>query len=90
MTVPKHLIFDEIEAIRELVEDTPPGPLKALDAEYEIALTRLASFLSGTKIDDLDERSRNLAERLARHFLIRCNQCSRSIAHGARLAGYAN
>ena len=69
MTVPKHLIFDEIEAIRELVEDTPPGPLKALDAEYEIALTRLASFLSGTKIDDLDERSRNLAERLARHFL---------------------
>ncbi len=68
MTLPNHSESDEIEKICDLVESTPPDPLKALEAEYEIALRRLAAFL-GQYPEELNERSTNLVERLAKHFL---------------------
>lgn len=61
--------FDEIKKLRELVESTPPDPLKALEAEYEIALDRLVFYLSGLSSEEMNEHSTKLVQRLARHFL---------------------
>ncbi|MGA9350537.1 MAG: hypothetical protein WBW48_17290 [Anaerolineae bacterium] len=51
------------------IERTPPDPLKALEAEYEIALKGSVEYLSGRSSAEMDEREKNIVQRLARHFL---------------------
>lgn len=69
MILPNHSESDELKKIRERVESTPPDDfLKALEAEYEIALKELAAQL-GQYPEELNEHSTNLVERLAKHFL---------------------
>lgn len=66
-------VFDDIGKIKDIMESTPPNPLKALEAEYEIALTMLAARLPlGTPVN-ITEQEEIIAKRLARHFLFNYN-----------------
>ncbi|CAG0951739.1 hypothetical protein ANRL3_00281 [Anaerolineae bacterium] len=62
----------DIGKIQDIMDSTPPDPLKALEAEYEIALGMLVARLPmGTSIATPNEEK--MVKRLARHFLFNYN-----------------
>lgn len=58
-----------VERLEALIQRRWPDPIDALEAEYEVALARLARLVAGASPDALDEPTVALSERLARHFL---------------------
>lgn len=58
-----------VEWLEELIQRRWPDPIDALEAEYEIALARLARLVAGASADAVDKQTVALTERLARHFL---------------------
>ena len=58
-----------IDDILNTLERMPPDPLKALEAEYEIALKGSVAYFSGRSSAEMDEREKDIVQRLSRHFL---------------------